>query len=262
MTDQNSFLIEIGTEELPPKSLRRLADAFAKHLAEQLLAAQLIETQQQAQWFAAPRRLAVRIDRLAIAQQPRMVERRGPALTAAWDGDGNPTKATLGFCRSCGVEPTALETMRTDKGEWLVYRALQEGATAAELLPAMVASSLQRLPIDRRMRWGSGDGAGASARACSARPRRVLNAIATIVMRGIVDARRAEEALDDLPHWPIERIRHEDLVQTAWTYRHNISAYDAVYVAAAALVDAPVLTANGPLARAPSLGVVIQNVRM
>ena len=158
MTDQNSFLIEIGTEELPPKSLRRLADAFAKHLAEQLLAAQLIENQQQARWFAAPRRLAVQIDQLAVAQQPRMVERRGPALTAAWDEDGNPTRATLGFCRSCGVEPTALETMRTDKGEWLVYRALQEGATAAELLPAMVASSLQRLPIDRRMRWGSGDG--------------------------------------------------------------------------------------------------------
>ncbi|MGM0593053.1 MAG: glycine--tRNA ligase subunit beta, partial [Pseudomonadota bacterium] len=107
--------------------------------------------------FAAPRRLAVLIKRLDETQADKEVERRGPALTAAFDEDGNPTKATEGFARSCGVSPDKLETMETKKGAWLVYRSTQKGQATAELIPGILTDSLNKLPIPKRMRWGDLD---------------------------------------------------------------------------------------------------------
>ncbi|RLA06724.1 MAG: glycine--tRNA ligase subunit beta [Gammaproteobacteria bacterium] len=158
MDNASTLLIEIGTEELPPKSLKRLADSFADTLAQKLMAAQLIETADQVARYAAPRRLAVSVNQVAQRQPDQQLERRGPAVKAAWDEAGAPTKATLGFARSCGVEPQDLETLSTDKGEWLTYRNLQPGKMAVDLVPTMVLEAVRQLPIDRRMRWGAGDG--------------------------------------------------------------------------------------------------------
>ncbi len=158
MDSHETLLIEIGTEELPPKSLRQLATALANEMAARLLAAGLVEAVDQVSWYGAPRRLAVSVAQVAVRQPDQQVERRGPATKSAWDDDGNPAKATLGFARSCGVEPDQLETLSTDKGEWLVYRSVQPGANAAALIPEMLFESVRQLPIARRMRWGSGDG--------------------------------------------------------------------------------------------------------
>jgi len=153
-----TLLIEIGTEELPPRSLKRLAESLVDGMAQQLVGAQLIETADQVVGYAAPRRLAISVRLLAQRQPDQRVERRGPAVKAAWDDSGAPTKATQGFARSCGVEPEKLETLTTDKGEWLIYRNLKPGALAADLIPAMVLDTVRQLPIDRRMRWGAGEG--------------------------------------------------------------------------------------------------------
>lgn len=158
MDNQATLLIEIGTEELPPKALKRLADSLAQSMAQQLVEAQLIATADQVSWYAAPRRLAVNVNQVALTQPEQNIERRGPAVKAAWDADGAPTKATLGFARGCGVEPQQLETLATDKGEWLIYRNRQPGDSAIKLVPAMVVDAVRQLPIDRRMRWGNGDG--------------------------------------------------------------------------------------------------------
>ena len=105
---------------------------------------------------ATPRRLALIVKDLTDQQPDQLVERRGPAVKAAYDDNGNSTKALAGFMRSCGIEdPSALETLKTDKGEWLVYKATQSGSSLGELLPGMLEASLAELPIERRMRWGA-----------------------------------------------------------------------------------------------------------
>lgn len=148
-----TLLIEIGTEELPPKSLNRLRLALGEQFAAGLAAAGLSCGEVTA--FATPRRLAVLVPSLADRQPDQQVEKRGPALTAAYDSEGAPTKALLGFASSCGVEATAkFETVKTDKGEWVLFRATQAGASLTELLPDILAQALAALPIDRRMRWG------------------------------------------------------------------------------------------------------------
>ncbi len=153
MIDRHDFLFELGTEELPPKSLRSLSEALGKGLARELEKARLEFDRYQV--YAAPRRLAVVVERLAAMQPDTVEERRGPALAAAFDAQGVPTPAALGFARSCGTEVSALETLRTDKGAWLVHRAEQQGKSAVELLPGVVAAALAALPIARRMRWGA-----------------------------------------------------------------------------------------------------------
>lgn len=157
MDNRATLLVEIGTEELPPKALKRLADSLAQSMARQLVEAQLIATADQVSWYAAPRRLAVNVNQVALSQPEQNIERRGPAVKAAWDDSGAPTKATQGFARGCGVEPQQLETLTTDKGEWLIYRNRQPGDSAIKLVPAMVVEAVRQLPIDRRMRWGNGD---------------------------------------------------------------------------------------------------------
>ena len=152
MSTHRDLLVEIGTEELPPKALRRLSDAFAEGIRSRLEAAELAHGEVRP--YATPRRLAVWVREVAAGQADKEVERRGPALTAAFDDDGNPTKAAQGFARSCGVEVDALETLETDKGAWLAYRTTEAGRPTPALLPQMVQEALEALPIPKRMRWG------------------------------------------------------------------------------------------------------------
>ncbi len=150
------LLIEIGTEELPPKALKKLSAAFGRGIVEGLKAADLAHG--EVSLFASPRRLAVLISDLVERQVDKKIERRGPALTAAFDDKGCPSKAAEGFARSCGVASVAdLERMETDKGAWLVYRAEQSGQSTAALVPGLVTASLDKLPVPRRMRWADLD---------------------------------------------------------------------------------------------------------
>jgi glycyl-tRNA synthetase beta chain len=155
MAGKRDFLVEIGTEELPPKSLFVLASAFADGIAKGLDAAGLEHG--AVERYATPRRLAVRVRRLAERQPDRAIERRGPPLKAAYDAQGAPTQAALAFARSCGTEVSALEKLETPKGTWLVHRGTETGAGTGSLLPGIVQASLDALPIARRMRWGAGE---------------------------------------------------------------------------------------------------------
>lgn len=150
---QKDFLVELGTEELPPKALKSLSNAFTHGILDRLKNAQLSFDSFEA--FAAPRRLALLIKGLDTAQPDQQLERRGPAVKAAFDREGKATKAAEGFARSNGVSVDQLETLTTDKGAWLVYRAVQQGCETTQLLPDMVSQSLNELPIPKRMRWGA-----------------------------------------------------------------------------------------------------------
>jgi len=152
---EKTFLVEIGTEELPPKALRSLAESFAANVTAELDAAGLAHG--EVKWFAAPRRLALKIANLAASQPDREVEKRGPAVSAAFDASGNPSKAAEGWARGCGITVDQADRLVTDKGEWLVYRAHVKGESAQALLPNMITTSLAKLPIPKLMRWGASD---------------------------------------------------------------------------------------------------------
>ncbi|MDJ0910787.1 MAG: glycine--tRNA ligase subunit beta [Woeseiaceae bacterium] len=149
------FLVEIGTEELPPTALRSLMEAFGRNLSEGVDDARLEHGDVRV--YASPRRLAVSIEALALRQEDRRVEQKGPPVRIAFDDDGKPTPAALAFAKKCGVEVDALDRASSDKGEWLTYEKTEEGQTAAELLPELIERALHGLPIPRRMRWGSGE---------------------------------------------------------------------------------------------------------
>ena len=150
MTTQN-FLVEIGTEELPPKALKTLATSFADNVEAELNQAGL--TFDKIEWFAAPRRLAVKVLNLATQQPSKEIEKRGPAVSAAFDAEGKPTKAAEGWARGCGITVEQAERIATDKGEWLVHRAKIEGQPTKNLLNDIVANALSKLPIPKPMRW-------------------------------------------------------------------------------------------------------------
>ena len=150
MTTQN-FLVEIGTEELPPKALKTLATSFADNVEAELNQAGL--TFDKIEWFAAPRRLAVKVLNLATQQPSKEIEKRGPAVSAAFDAEGKPTKAAEGWARGCGITVDQAERIATDKGEWLVHRAKIEGQPTKNLLNGIVANALAKLPIPKPMRW-------------------------------------------------------------------------------------------------------------
>ena len=150
MTTQN-FLVEIGTEELPPKALKTLATSFADNVEAELNQAGL--TFDKIEWFAAPRRLAVKVLNLATQQPSKEIEKRGPAVSAAFDAEGKPTKAVEGWARGCGITVEQAERIATDKGEWLVHRAKIEGQPTKNLLNDIVANALAKLPIPKPMRW-------------------------------------------------------------------------------------------------------------
>jgi len=150
MTTQN-FLVEIGTEELPPKALKTLATSFAENVEAELNQAGL--SFEKIEWFAAPRRLAVKVLNLATQQPSKEIEKRGPAVSAAFDAEGKPTKAAEGWARGCGITVDQAERIATDKGEWLVHRAKIEGQPTKNLLSGIVANALAKLPIPKPMRW-------------------------------------------------------------------------------------------------------------
>jgi glycyl-tRNA synthetase beta chain len=155
MTETRDLLIEIGTEELPPKALRGLALAFADEMDKGLVSAGLLPDKVHV--YAAPRRLALLIKSLPVTQADRESARRGPALAAAFDDEGCPTQAAVGFAKSCGVEVEALDQLETKKGSWLSYRVLEKGQATVQLVPELVRKSLAALPIPKRMRWGDRD---------------------------------------------------------------------------------------------------------
>ncbi len=153
MSDVRDLLIELGTEELPPKSLKKLIEAFQASVQQGLEKVEL--RFESIRSYAAPRRMAIVVDGLQTRQQDRLVERRGPAVASAFDDDGNPTKALQGFARSCGVTVNDLETVETDKGAWFVFKQQQIGAETSSLIAAILQQALNDLPIAKRMRWGA-----------------------------------------------------------------------------------------------------------
>ena len=149
------FLIEVGTEELPPKALRSLMDAFAKNLTAAVDNARLEHADVHA--YASPRRLAVLIEELAAGQDDRKALQKGPPVSVAFDDEGNPKPAATAFAKKCGVGVDDLERRKSDKGEWLAYETVEKGRATSELIGPLVERALSELPIPRRMRWGDGD---------------------------------------------------------------------------------------------------------
>ena len=155
MSDARDFLVEIGTEELPPKALRSLMEAFGESLRALVDEAHLDHGTVHV--YASPRRLAVLIEALAGHQPDRRVDLKGPPVSVAFDDAGKPKPAAIAFAKKCGVAVEALGRESTDKGEWLVHSSTDPGKPAGELLPGLVETALASLPIPRRMRWGAGE---------------------------------------------------------------------------------------------------------
>ncbi|HEY1726066.1 MAG TPA: glycine--tRNA ligase subunit beta [Steroidobacteraceae bacterium] len=154
--ERRDLLVELGTEELPPKALRTLELAFAEGLRTRLTQAGLIIASTES--FATPRRLAVHIRRLPVRAPDQKIKRRGPPVSASYDAGGLPTRAALAFAHSCGVPLESIERERDAKGnEYLSFEGVKAGTATSTLLPGLVQQSLEALPVPRRMRWGSGE---------------------------------------------------------------------------------------------------------
>ncbi|MBT7445042.1 MAG: glycine--tRNA ligase subunit beta [Methylococcales bacterium] len=153
MSEKADLIFELGTEELPPTALKKLSNALTSTVVEGLKAAKLSFNSIKS--YATPRRLAFLIEGLDVTQEDQKIERKGPSVKAAYDADGNATKAAEGFARSCGVTVADLQVVDTPKGEWLTYTLEEKGQNAVALLPEIVKKSLNQLPIPKRMRWGS-----------------------------------------------------------------------------------------------------------
>ena len=149
------FLVEIGTEELPPLALPELERAFADGLRAGLKEAAL--SHGEVRTFATPRRLAVLVRDLASAQSAQSIRLKGPPVNAAYGKDGAPTPAALKFAEKCGVGVDALKRVTEGKGEFLFFEGTKPGLTTPALLPPIVQRSLDALPIPKRMRWGASD---------------------------------------------------------------------------------------------------------
>ena len=148
MSERADFLVELGTEELPPKALRTLEEAFREGLLTRIDAAGLVHGAVQS--FATPRRLAVRVKRLALQARDQQVQRRGPPVSAAVDASGQPTRAGQAFAQSCGVTFGELGREKDPKGnECLNFVGVKPGAAASALLPTLVSESLDALPIPK-----------------------------------------------------------------------------------------------------------------
>ncbi|GIX27671.1 MAG: glycine--tRNA ligase beta subunit [Burkholderiales bacterium] len=152
-----TLLVEILTEELPPKALRALGEAFAEGLARRLGELDLLEPDSRAIGYATPRRLAVAISRVREKAPDKAVEVKGPYVATALDSTGRPTQALLGFCRKHGVEPEALARATDAKGEHFVCRKSESGSTLAAVLATAVEETAARLPVPKMMRWGAGE---------------------------------------------------------------------------------------------------------
>lgn len=153
--EKHDFLMELGTEELPPKSLRDLEQALATSFGAGLDQAGIAHGEIQS--FATPRRIAVLVKRLASSQPEQNLKRKGPPVTAAFDANGAPTRAAQAFADSSGVAIEALQRIEEGKGTFLYFVGTKPGRTSAELLPGIASAALAALPIPKRMRWGSSD---------------------------------------------------------------------------------------------------------
>ena len=149
----STILFELGCEELPPKSLKPLRDALQTSVTEQLSAAEI--TFDSVKAFATPRRLAIQIEGISDKQPERTEQKRGPAIKAAFDSDGNPTRAAMGFAKGLGIEASELTTINTDKGDYVGFEQTISGQATTELLPAIFQTALDSLPIAKRMRSGA-----------------------------------------------------------------------------------------------------------
>ncbi len=147
-----NLLIEVGTEELPPKSLAKLAVAFKDNIHAQFSDNDFEFS--NINWYASPRRLAVMVENLVEYQADKTVEKRGPAVSAAFDSDGNPTKAAQGWAKSNGIQVEQAERLKTDKGEWLLFKAEVKGKSVTHLVAELTEKALKGLPIPKPMRWG------------------------------------------------------------------------------------------------------------
>jgi glycyl-tRNA synthetase beta chain len=152
-----TLLVELLTEELPPKALRSLSEAFAKALAEDLRQDSFLEPDSAVEPYGTPRRLALRITRVRDRAPDRLVESSGPSVKAGLDAKGQPTPALLGFAKKHGVEVGKLARRQTPKGEFFFYTTTAKGGQLDANLALKVAAALEVLPIPKVMRWGSGD---------------------------------------------------------------------------------------------------------
>jgi len=155
MQNSKDLLFELGCEELPPKSLLKLSNALLTQIESGLKEADLDFTEGRA--FATPRRLAVIIKGLATTQADKSVEKRGPAVQAAFAEDGTPTRAAEGFAKGCGTTVDKLDRLKTDKGEWLAFKQQVQGKLSEQLIPSIIIKSIQQLPIAKKMRWGANE---------------------------------------------------------------------------------------------------------
>lgn len=149
----STILFELGCEELPPKSLKPLRDALQASVTEQLNEADI--TFDSIKAFATPRRLAIQIEGISDKQPDRSEQKRGPAIKAAFDSDGNPTRAAMGFAKGLGIDASELITINTDKGDYVGYEQIIQGQATTELLPTIFQTALDNLPIAKRMRSGA-----------------------------------------------------------------------------------------------------------
>jgi glycyl-tRNA synthetase beta chain len=155
MSKTRDLLIEIGTEELPPTALLKLANAFKQNMEAELNQAELNFSDIQP--YATPRRLALIVKDLDEQQADKTLDRRGPALQAAFDDNGEPTKAALGFAKSCGIDINDVEKIENEKGAWLYYQITQTGQETRALIGDMVNTALHKLPIPKKMRWADSE---------------------------------------------------------------------------------------------------------
>ncbi len=149
----STILFELGCEELPPKSLKSLRDALQTSVTDQLNEADINFESIKA--FAAPRRLALQIQGISAKQPDRTEQKRGPAIKAAFDAEGNPSRAAIGFAKGLGIDPSELVTISTDKGDYVGYEQTIHGQAVTELLPQILQTALDNLPIAKRMRSGA-----------------------------------------------------------------------------------------------------------
>ncbi|MBD1388175.1 glycine--tRNA ligase subunit beta [Neiella sp. HB171785] len=150
-----NLLVELGTEELPPKALPKLAASFCSGFEAGLKKAGLGFA--KINWFASPRRIGFIVEALEASQPDRVEEKRGPSVSVAFDDSGEATKAALGWARGNGITIDQAERLKTDKGEWLLHRAEIKGASVEQLLPELVAQAVKQIPIPKPMRWGAYD---------------------------------------------------------------------------------------------------------
>ncbi len=153
MQSSQTLLVEIGCEELPPQSLLPLAQSLHSNVCKLLQEARL--TFIDADFFASPRRLAIKVQGLACMQPDRQVEKRGPSAQVAFDNEGNPSQAALGWAKGCGINIEDAQFLETDKGKWLLYRQTITGEKTVDLLPQLLDQALAHLPISKPMRWGN-----------------------------------------------------------------------------------------------------------